>query len=359
MTCFDYSGVIHFHSAYSFDGTTPLSKIIEAAEDNGLDFLMLTDHSTLQARTDGYEGWHGNVLLIVGQEVSPRFNHLLAFETRTPIIVDKDDEEISPQSYIDRVNAEGGISFLAHPDHEGTKLFHVKHYPWRDWTVEDYTGIGVWDFMTDWQSSLQGYTRAFMSYLWPGLFLRGPHPATLRKWDELNRHRRVVGIAECDNHATTKRFWGLSFSVFSFRKAFRFLRTHILTRCPLSGDGVKDKILLIDALRRGNAYFAQESFFPAQGFRFSVGEGDHEAIMGDIFSLDQISRLIVTVPGNGYIRVVRDGVLYYETIGQSASCSIVQPGAYRVEVFVKRHGKYRPWIFSNPIYVNRLQTCSE
>jgi len=30
---------------------------------------------------------------------------------------------------------------------------------------------------------------------------------------------------------------------------------------------------------------------------------------------------------------------------------IDERGIYRVEVYLKRHLKYRPWIFSNPIYV--------
>lgn len=354
MAYYDYSGIIHFHSDYSFDGRTPLPEIITAARDNGLDFLMLTDHSTLQARTDGYEGWHDRVLLIVGQEVAPRFNHLLVFENQTPIAVEPDDEVIAPQSYIDQVLAEGGISFLAHPDHEGSEQFHVKHYPWRDWNVDGYTGIGIWDFMTDWQNSLQGYLRAFLSYLSPGFFLQGPQPATLTRWDDLNRHRRVVGIGECDNHATPKRFGGVTLSVFPFHKAFRFLRTHVLTRSPFIGDGARDKAVLIDALKNGRVYVAQESFRLAKGFRLSVADGNHEATMGDIFSLDQISQLSVRVPSNGHIRVVKDGALYHEEIGQSASCSISQPGVYRVEVFAKSYGKYRPWIFSNPVYIKHL-----
>ena len=354
MEYYDYSGIIHFHSDYSFDGRTALPEIIAAAKDNGLDFLMLTDHSTLQAREDGYEGWHGKVLLIVGQEVAPRFNHLLVFETGTPITVNQDDEEISPQSYLDEVNAEGGISFIAHPDHEGSKPFHVKHYPWRDWSVDGYTGLGIWDFMTDWQNSLTGTLRAFLSYLGPGFFLRGPQSATLKRWDDLNRYRRVVGIGECDNHATQKRLWGLTLTVFPFRKAFRFLRTHVLTRTPFTGDKAGDKTLLVDALKNGHVYVAQESFRSAKGFRLSVTERNRHATMGDIFSLDQISQLSVNIPTEGHIRVVKDGALYHEDIGQSVSCSISRPGAYRVEVFAKSYGKYRPWIFSNPVYITHL-----
>ena len=39
MEYYDYSGIIHFHSDYSFDGRTALPEIIAAAKDNGLDFF--------------------------------------------------------------------------------------------------------------------------------------------------------------------------------------------------------------------------------------------------------------------------------------------------------------------------------
>ena len=81
-------------------------------------------------------------------------------------------------------------------------MFHVKHYPWTDWSVTGYTGMGIWDFMTDWQNSLTGYLRAVLSYAFPALFLRGPSPKTLERWDRLSQERRVVGIGELDNHDT-------------------------------------------------------------------------------------------------------------------------------------------------------------
>ena len=83
----DYAGVIHLHSAYSFDGRTPVAEIIKAANKSGVDFLLLTDHSTLQARKDGFEGWHDGTLLIVGEEIAPRFNHYLAFQLKESVAV--------------------------------------------------------------------------------------------------------------------------------------------------------------------------------------------------------------------------------------------------------------------------------
>ncbi|MDD5712443.1 MAG: PHP domain-containing protein, partial [Smithellaceae bacterium] len=63
MILHDYSGIIHLHSKYSFDGRVPVPRIVAAAQANLLDFIMLTDHSDLRARTDGYEGWHDRCLL--------------------------------------------------------------------------------------------------------------------------------------------------------------------------------------------------------------------------------------------------------------------------------------------------------
>jgi hypothetical protein len=273
----DHAGVIHFHSHHSFDGRTDISTIITAAKANTLDFLMLTDHNTLQAREDGREGWHGPVLLIVGQEIAPRFNHYLAFGTRQVIDVAIQDRITPPQSYIDRVNAQGGLGFIAHPDHEGTRLFHVKPYPWLDWQVRGYTGMGIWDFMTDWQASLTGYGRALLAFLAPGWFLSGPRRLTLTRWDWLNRSSRVVGIGESDNHDTEQRLGPFNLSVFPFRKAFRYVRTHLLTETPLLHDADHDIPLLLESLALGRAYVAQESFAPARGFSFILHDEQAQA----------------------------------------------------------------------------------
>ena len=92
----DYAGVIHLHSAYSFDGRAPIAEILAAANESGIDFLLLTDHGTLQARSDGWEGWHDGTLLIVGEEIAPRFNHLLAFQLPESIMPAEDPPDACP-----------------------------------------------------------------------------------------------------------------------------------------------------------------------------------------------------------------------------------------------------------------------
>jgi hypothetical protein len=353
MTWHDYSGIIHLHSSYSFDGRTPVPDILSAARANGIDFLMLTDHQTLQARQDGYEGWHGDTLLIVGQEISPRFNHYLAFGLQVPIVIPEDETSISPQTYIEAVRTQGGLGFIAHPDHQGANLFHVKHYPWLDWTVTGYNGFGIWDFMTDWQSSLKNIPTALYSYLFPALALRGPRQVTLERWDRLNQEGRVIGIGELDNHNTLRKLFGLRFFIFPFQRAFRFLRTHLLTEEPLTGDGEKDILTLLSALEQGKAYVAQEYFQRAKGFTYTMSDEKQVVTMGDDLLPNGSVTATVETPRTGKIRIIRNGKLYHEAVSRRIDRPIDHDGLYRIEVYLRVLGKYRPWIFSNPIYVGK------
>jgi hypothetical protein len=349
----DYTGVIHLHSAYSFDGRATVAEIIAAANKNGIDFLLLTDHSTLQARVDGFEGWHDGTLLIVGEEIAPRFNHYLAFQLREKVTTTEIPPDLPPQTTIDHVQAQGGIGFIAHPDHEGTALFHVKHYPWTDWSVTGYTGLGIWDFMTDWQNSLSGYLRALLSYVFPAFFLRGPSSKTLARWDLLTQKRRVVGIGELDNHDTMKRVLGLNLYIFPFERVFCLVRTHVLIAGRLTGNDRTDITILLDALRNGRAYVALDYYRCSSGFSLILTEEGRSATMGDEFILRHCADLKVSVPHKARIRIIRNGSLFVQSTGNGINVTLHNPGVYRVEADLKVLGRYHPWIFSNPIYVSR------
>ena len=68
----DYSeivGAVHLHSNYS-DGSLSISEIAAIANTTDLDFLMFTDHNTLEPKRHGLEGWYGNVLVIIGCEIN-------------------------------------------------------------------------------------------------------------------------------------------------------------------------------------------------------------------------------------------------------------------------------------------------
>ena len=62
-------GAFHLHSDFS-DGSLSIPEIAEIAAGKGLEFLMFTDHNTLEPKRLGLEGWHGDVFVIIGYEIN-------------------------------------------------------------------------------------------------------------------------------------------------------------------------------------------------------------------------------------------------------------------------------------------------
>jgi len=181
--------------------------------------------------------------------------------------------------------------------------------------------------------------------------LRGPKQETLKRWDELNRTSKIVGIGELDNHETVKEMFGFEFYIFPFSKAFRFIRTHIVTEAKFLDEDELDREIILSALRRGRAYVALEYFEKARGFSFVVMDESEVATMGDEFFIDDMAIIQIELPRKGKIRLIKDGKLFRESVGIEMVCGIDEPGVYRVEAYHWKALKYRPWIFSNPIYV--------
>jgi len=227
----------------------------------------------------------------------------------------------------------------------------VKHYCWNDWKVNDYKAISVWDFMTDWQKSLRGYVSGLFSFLFPAYFLKGPGRVTLERWDALNQIKKTVGIGELDNHASVKKLLGISFVAFPFQRAFRFIRTHVLTDRRFSGNSRQDTDMVFQALLHGRCYFALEYFRPAQGFQFFIEHDKQEFYPGDSFKLSKNARLSVSCPEKARIRIIKNGRELLHKVGSHLSEPLQEAGVYRVEAFLKSAGLFRPWIFSNPIFV--------
>ena len=69
---------------------------------------------------------------------------------------------------------------------------------------------------------------------------------------------------------------------------------------------------------------------------------------GGSFPLAETAEVIVTLPEEGIINVLRDGESIFEETGNEAVVEIAEPGVYRVEV-IKND---MMWIVSNPITVS-------
>ncbi len=350
----DYAGCIHFHSEYSYDARTPLPAIAEAALRVGLDYAVVTDHFRLEAQKAGGEQWYARAgksfLMLTGEEVSPRYNHYLAFNIQKPVVVWKTHAQ--PQTVIDAVNAQGGFGFIAHPDHRGAPLVGMRAYPWIDWSVKGYAGLSIWDLIGDWSSALTSHPRVLWAHLFPSRYLHGPHKKTLARWDTLTQAGHCVAIGELDNHANRRSFLFFQRRIFPFDFAFRTLRTHVLLPEPLKQDVAADRAAIFNALRQGRSYVSLDLWNDPKGFSFEVFNDQRRATMGETFERQGPGLLAVKIPSRGNIRLIRNGeLIWLEKKRAYLEQDLDRPGVYRIEVDQEIGGRMRPWIFSNPIWV--------
>ena len=344
---YEYKGTIHLHSLYS-DGSGTAPQIIKAASEAGLDFVMLTDHDSLEALYAGYEGWRDGVLLLVGQEISPRTHHYLAFNLRKQI---RGKYRTDYQKYVSEVSAAGGFGFIAHP-FGGKKppWFTRKDHAWTDWDIEEYTGIEIWSYMIDWIDNVNALTLMYY-ILFPEKAIRGPRAETLRKWDEVAQERRVVGIGSTDAHAKPLPIFRF-IKVFPYRYLFQTIRTHVLLNAPLPIQSVPDsKQLVYDALKTGHCFIAHDLLADSTGFTFIAEQKGNpdtpHLLMGDEAIFRSGTELFVSLPEPAKIRFIQNGRAIRNVAGKSARLPIHQPGVYRVEAYYND----RPWIYSNPIFL--------
>jgi hypothetical protein len=229
----------------------------------------------------------------------------------------------------------------------------VQAYTWNDWSVRGFTGVSVWDLMTDWQERLSSYPSACLAYLFPAWSLTGPKKETLQRWDAMNATGRVAGYGEVDNHDARKRVFGREFRIFPFEVAFSTIRTHILVEESLSADGEAACRQVYDAIRGCRLYMAQERWRSAKGFSFTVsGKNGAASTGGDYRAAGTPFTVEVTVPEAGTIRLVRDGRTVAETAGKILRTTVGDAGVYRTEVRRKVLGRDKPWIYSNPVWVH-------
>lgn len=346
---YEYTGSVHIHSVFS-DGSGEVPEIVRFAKELNLDFIMLTDHNTLRAKEEGFEGFYGNTALIVGCEINDKENrnHYLAFGVDKTI-----STRVPAKDYVRMVKEAGGIGFLAHPHEKRNSHKEYPPYPWIEWDTDDFTGMEIWNHMSEWMENLTEENKYF-SFVHPLKSIKMPPQETLEAWDRLSQIRRVVGIGGVDAHAHKVNLLGLmEVEVFPYKVLFKSIRTHILLDEKYDFS-VKEQFhhfrdALLNALKHGRTFFANHYLGDASGFRFAMVSGNTVHYSGDEFRLEKAAEIKVSVPGSAKntVRIIRNGELFTSSEGGDVSAVITRPGAYRAEVLRGNRG----WIFSNHIRV--------
>jgi hypothetical protein len=344
----EYIGSIHLHTTAS-DGALSHEEVASIASQAGLHFLVVTDHNVL---TTGLDGWHGDVLLLVGEEIHdtkrvPETDHYLALGIHEHVPAD----HTPPQKVIDSVNAQGGFGFLAHPFERSPAFTREPELPWVDWQVTGYTGLEIWNYMSKFKSYLNNTARALLFISFPRAAMTGPFPETLAKWDEMLQHRTTVAISGTDAHGNVYSLGPLQRAILPYDHCFQAVRTHIIAPDPFNQNLNHDRALVYDALKAGSCFVAYDAIGDATGFRFTAHSGESTAAMGEEVPLVGEIALEVASPLKADLRLLRNGRVVARQRGKELRYVTGESGVYRVEAYRRFLFKRRGWVFTNPIYV--------
>lgn len=351
---FDYRGIIHYHTGYSGDATGTFEDIARVANEQGVDFMISTDHNTLKPLDDGKEHWYGKTLFLVGMEVTRPEGYLLALDVKH--FAGRDDDAKTPP-LVRELKGQGGMLLVAHPEHPKS------HWRGADPGVD---GMEILDCADQLQQASPATLATAVAYYpfntaagWMSLYQQ-PDDA-LAAWDEKTLKRSQVGIYAPDFHQAVRIGGGIRIPFPPASAVMPIAHDHALLSTAFSGELAKDKELLYDALRRGHLFFSMDILQDATGFFFSAREGGRTAWMGDRLPGGGPVDFTVTLPPDillkaPRIHVYRDGREISSSGESRYNFTASDKGAYRVEVEVETptfwgSGRRMTWIFSNPIYV--------
>lgn len=350
----ELKGVIHIHTNIGGHSTGTFDELIEAAEKNGLDFVLMTEHTAALYDTAALtlKGKYKNVLFVSGQEVETISGDRFLMIPGGPEV--HGDALLETPKFLEKYHARNQIALITYPER------------FKTWSSA-FDGIEVFSLHTNAKTETPVYALgdlfwSFRSY--PELvfaeWFRRPDE-NLKRFDEAAKTRRVTLFGGTDAHSNIGfHLLGddagnrlLSIKLDRYETILRLVRAHVLI--PDGAEANQDTV--IAAVRNGNLFVGFDVFGDSSGFGFAAGEGPGAAIMGDEIVLRDglTGRAAAPVPAR--FVVFRDG----EAVGEWKSTSeiafeIREPGAYRVEVYREELGgelASMPWIISNPIYVRR------
>jgi hypothetical protein len=338
LTC-----VIHVHSVHS-DGTGTIPEIAAAARATGADVVIVTDHDDIRAA--GEAGWHDDVLVMAGHEVSPRHgSHLLALGTDAVI----PHGGRTSRAVLDDVHRRGGLGFAAHPFSLGGWLLgragRAAPYSRLDAPLD---GLEVWSLVTDTLEYLRSPLALLRFGRDPDAVLADPPARNLAEWDELGRTRRLPAIAGLDAHQYgIRRGDRVLVRTMPYARTVALLRTHALVDVEVQPgrDAEGATAALLRALAAGHAFLARDSLADAAGFTFGPGMGDERTFDGPV-------ELVARAPRACTLRLWHDGDLAAETTDAvELRHRATAPGVWRVSAHLTHRGRERTWVLTNPAYL--------
>ena len=188
-----WRGVFHVHTEFSHDSKASLQKVIATGRRAGLDFVVVTDHNTLEGKKAYREGaFPRSPLLVFGNEISSSDGHLIALGPETEPPAGLSDS----QALIRWIHENKGYAVLAHPV--------CRKNPWRSLDkISGYDGLEIYNFSHSFYPVYHPAHAAKVAALAPGFFLKSfqkKPEENLALWDEKLGQAQVAGFGANDAH---------------------------------------------------------------------------------------------------------------------------------------------------------------
>jgi hypothetical protein len=342
----EYKGVVHVHSFLGGHSAGTFSEIIAAAQANGLQFVIMTEHTERDFDTSAMtlSGMHAGVLFVNGNEVSTtNDDRLLVLPGEASFATSAATEDVTRSA-----GERGSLAIVAYPEE------------FKSWDVSGLQGVEVFNVYTN--SRQINPVVAFFDVLWSrrsypdllfALYYRRPDE-NLKRWDQALTRSRSTALAGNDAHANIgvslrdssgKTLVGIQLDPYA--TSFRLVRMHVLV------DKTKplDQGSLLEAIRLGHCFIGFDFLGDTSGFSF-VAENDGETrIQGDEITLSSNTKLRIKIPISGRVLLFKDGVQILDESGVTVKeFPVTERGVYRVEIYLPQISD-QPWIISNPIYI--------
>jgi hypothetical protein len=218
--------------------------------------------------------------------------------------------------------------------------------------VTGYQGICLWNFSSRWKERIRTILHGFFFLAFKTQLLKGPSRETLSFWDQECRKRRMTVIGGSDAHGTDFKWGPLNLIPFTYEYLLNSITVHIFlkNRIPKVLDEAKEEVY--GALKEGRLFIAHDNLCPSKGFRFDFISNDgSDLYMGEEGEFREGS-FVIEIPSDGEIRLVKDGQVVKKWRGRDVMYEPKEKGVYRIEVYRRLFPfGWRPWIFSNPIYL--------
>jgi PHP domain len=335
-------GACHIHTYYS-DGDCSVEELLCAAESAGLDFAVITDHDSLAAQREGWQGVHKATDLIIGAEITPhRKGHVLALG-----VTHCAGYGAAPgEAALDGILEQGGFCLVAHPGGLKRPSLRLSQAPWHRWDHPAIRGMEIWSYIHSWIQEVHWwrFAQAHPIYRFPERHVKGPHADVLRLWDTLGRVRPYAGIAGLDCH--TKLIPLINARIFEQSFLFRTIRNHVFIPAGISES---ERIrATLDALSRGRLFIAHDILADSRGTQCygELPDGDRMN-MGEERPFQPGIACRLKLPHKAEITWVVNGEPRLTQTATELTATPLSPGVHRFEATLDG----RPWLYTNPFYL--------